>query len=164
MRYVHITIPVKTPVRKYVEAKYEMPMKLTQKHTIGHILFSLLDKESSQYREHPDILHKRYIRLTDSITMLIPSTAKHIYGKRFTPSETKSLLINSFFEKRLREELFSFCDIYAHVKLPQRQAIEEFCNQYGLQLGVDLKFDALRQAEFRHRKSFKKSVAEMSRA
>lgn len=162
MRYVKFSIAIKPYVKKYIEVKYPQPIKLSTKTTIGHILFSILEKHTNPFKESKDILYIRYQLLSDRIIMLLPTNAAHIHHNEFKASEPKSILINNFFEKKIREELFSFCDLHSTLKLTQRQAIEVFCKNYNIQLGIDIKFDAMRQAEFRYRKSFKKSITEMS--
>ncbi|MGN6804053.1 MAG: hypothetical protein ACTHJN_19295 [Ginsengibacter sp.] len=153
MRYTKLTIPVTTPVRKYIESKNPSPIKLISTNTIGSIIYSILENYNST--QNKKVLNTRVQLLTDRVTMLLPRNDHVLYSKGIQLKPERLLSINNFFERMIWEELFSLCAIYRIVGFSQRQAIEDFAFRNNIIIGKDITYDALKQAIFRNRKNLK---------
>lgn len=163
MRNIKISIPVKTYVRKYIEAKYPGEIRLGYTTQIGSYLFLCLEKQSSHWhKKNLNLLQKRYALLTDSIKVLLPASGDTFYKTGFSIPISKSILINDFFEDKIIEEINFRCNTYERVGFSRNQAIEDFCDEYNIIIDVDITHGALKKAEYRYRKSLNKNVAQMS--
>lgn len=158
-----LSIPCKTYVRKYIEAKNGGAIKLSYRSTLGSYVYVCLEKESSTWhRKTINLLQKRYELLTDHITVLLPGTGDTLYRTGYRIPASKSLLINDFFEDLIIQEINFRCNTYERVGYSRNQAIEDFCDEYNIILDVDITQAALRKAEYRYRKDLKKHLAQLS--
>lgn len=163
MRNVKLSIPVKTYVRKYIEAKYPGHIKLGYRNTLGSYIYVCLEKEKSTWHKKKiNLLQKRYELLKDSITVLLPSNENTFYKTGFSIPITKSILINDFFEDKIIEEINFRCNTYHRVGFSRNQAIEDFCEEYNIIIDVDITFAAFKKAEYRYRKMMNKNRSQMS--
>lgn len=157
MRYLKLTIPVKTYVRKYIEAKYPGLIKLGYGTTLGSYIYVCLEKQSSPWHKKSlNLLQKRYELLTDHITVLLPANGNTFYTTGFSIPVSKSILINDFFEEKIIDEIHYRCNIYNKVGYSRNQAIEDFCDDYNIIIDVDITHAALKKAEYRLRKNLHK--------
>lgn len=165
MRYIKLSIPVKTYVRKYIETKYPGPLKLSVTNNLGYLIFSCLEKQNSNWHKiSADHLHIRYNLLKDKINVLLPSDYNYLYANGFSIPAAKGVLINNLFEERIIEEISFCCKIYEKVGFSRRQAIEDFCDTHGIELDLDITYAAIKKAEYRYRINIKKSIAQLSPA
>lgn len=165
MRYIKLSIPVKTYVRKYIETKYPGPIKLTMTNYIGYLVFVCLEKEKSNWHRQPAYqINLRHNLLNDKLVVLLPADHKTLYTNGYNIPPAKSLLINNLFEERINEDLFLVCNTYQKVGISRRQAIDDFCENHGILLDIDITYAALKKAEYRYRIDFNKSMAKMSPA
>lgn len=164
MRYIKLSIPVKTYVRKYIEAKYPGEIKLNFTTTLGRLTHCCLEKHSSQWHKKGfNFSHTRYKLLTDKIKILLPSNEDTFYKTGFSIPASKSIIINDFFEDQIIEEINFLGDIYNKIGKSRNQAIEHFCEDYDIVIDVDITRDAFKKAAYRYRKNLQK-MAEEKRA
>ena len=164
MKYKKIPLKVKPYVRKYIDARYPGHIRLSSTDIIGYIILSLLEKPNNFYRENKNVLHDRHLSFTDTITVLLPKDNIMLYESGTFELPHTAILINNFLHQVIMGIMYSYCQVYSTVGRTQRQAIEDFCKKYNIELGLDITYDAMRQAEFRQRKSLNKNITEMLRA
>ena len=163
MRFIKVSIPVKTYIRKYIEATYPPPIKLTYGTTLGNYLYVCLEKPTSPWHKMPlNLLQKRYELINDSITVLLPADANTFYRTGFEVPPAKSLLINDLFEDHVIKEINFRMRVYEKVGYSRNQAIEDFCEEYNIIIDEDITQGALRKAEYRYRKNKNKHLPQMS--
>lgn len=161
MRYLKLSIPVKTYVRKYIEAKYPGDLKLSYTSAIGSFIYVCLEKEKSHWHKKTDnILLKRSNALPDKIIAYLPADGNTFYRTGFTVPAAKSILINYFFESLLIGEINFRCNVYQKVGYSRNQAIEDFCDEYNIIIDVDITHAAFKKAEYRYRMNKEKRVNE----
>lgn len=163
MRYIKLVIPVKTYVRKYIEAKHPGFIKLNSTSTIGALIFMCVEKQySNWHRQNKSMMMLRYQLLTDKITVMLPGDSITLYSRGFTLPAAKATMINDFFEDKINEEISFRCDIYNKVGYSRRKAIDDFCDEYKIEIDRDITYAALKKAEYRFRTNLKKSLAKVS--
>jgi len=171
MQYFTVTIPVKTYVRKYIEARYPQPMILSTNNYLGCVIYSYLEKTNNPLilRQTRSLVNSRYNKLTDSIKIEIPryQIYKSYLGLNISPFA--AILINNLFEEKIIEDLHAWCVAYeisesesVNRLYPYRQAVEAFCKNHNIDLEIDIAYDTIRKKEYRHKKSLHKSTTILS--
>ncbi len=163
-QYFTVTIPVKSYVRKYIQSRYPNPMVLSLTNYLGTVIYSYLDKHKTPnlVRGGAARTEIRYRLLTDHIKVLIPRSQVHKHLIGFSIPHIKAVLINNLFEEKISEDLHTYCVVYEKAGLPRRKAIEDFCDDNNIEIDLDITYQAFKKAEYRHRKTLKKSTAHLS--
>jgi len=84
-----------------------------------------------------------------------------MYYAGFSLDDNKIIAINRYFEEQFQEELYNFCQNNIKDKKWRpgiAKAIASFTETYGIIMDEDVTLDALKQAEFRHRKNIEKTL------
>ena len=155
MRYIKLSVPVKTYVRKYIEVKYPGEIKLNFTSTLGRLVHCCLEKQSSHWwlKKEVNLSQQRYMLLTDKITVLLPWNQGTFYQTGFSIPGAKLAIINNYFEDQIIDEINFWGGIYYKTGKSRNQAIEDFCEHYDIIIDVDITRDAFRKATYRYRKN-----------
>lgn len=153
-------------MRKYIEARYPQPIILSVSNYLGSVIFSYLDKHDSAtnsiIRSSPDVTAQRYRGLNDAIEVKI---AKYLIFKQITGlhlSPAKAILVNNLFEEKIAEDLHTYCTVYEKAGFTRKNAMKEFCQDHKIEFEIDVNYDTLKQAAYRHKKSLEKSSKDSS--
>jgi hypothetical protein len=151
-----VDIPTKTYLRKYVYFRYGYPFRLFYKYNLSTLILCLLDKENFTVDMNYQKIDVRMSYMNDKIICYAP--LKKMGEKGFSLSNSKIIAINRFIETEFTEELYKYCrdNIQKKEFKPgYEKSINEFATSMGIIVGIDISFDALKQAEFRYRKNLK---------
>jgi hypothetical protein len=146
-----ITIPCKTYVKKYIEARYGGPLRITNHSVFGVFIYAVIEKNYYEKRNRKcfsDSFANRHFN--DSISFIASDFTFENIG--FDVSHSKALVINRFLEQQLEEHLFLYCDAYVLAGRQRKDAIIEFSTKYNIDLEIDITFDSLKQTEYRLRR------------
>lgn len=164
MDYFTVSIPVKTYVKKYIEARYPQPMILTLNNYLGNVVYSYLEKHKADHllRTGDNWRHLRHQKLKDHIDVKIPKYLVNKYWVGLHISDIKGILINKLFEEKIAEDLHTYCKVYHLAGMSSRQAIEDFCTEHGIELEIDITYEAFKKAQQRHKKTLLKHPTNLS--
>lgn len=151
-----IRIPTKTYLRKYITAKNSLD--LTYNSTLGTIILCLLDKKSHNINMNEKAMESRLQYMNDRITFT--TSINTLFYKGLVLTTDKIIAINRYMENAFLEDLHHWCtkDLPGKAIIDRGWirgidlSIESFAKNYGIELDVDISYDALKKAEYRYRK------------
>ena len=153
--YYSVFLPVKSYILKFVQAKEVTPLKLDGENLISIILWENIDKTAGSL-SRPDRRKYKVEGRTDNLELLIPIRHQERIGKVI--HQTAVLHINKFLENYFEYLLVKFIDNNAVPGCREqgyRDNYFQFTNRYGIEMEVDIAYDALRIKEWRLRKQMK---------
>lgn len=147
-----ITIPCKRYIRKYIEAVYGDPVRITNHSLIGIYIYALIEKKfydsrNNDFSNSESFTEKHY---NDKLTMLVSNFVFFNIGCDLSPQ--RALAVNRFFEEKFEDHLYMYCDAYVRNGEWRKTAIEDFAERYNIDLEIDITFDSLKQTEYRLRR------------
>lgn len=157
--FFSVVIPVKSYVKKYVEARYPQPMKITLKNYLGAVIYSYITTSKQTTKKSDYHTAVRYKLLTDNIRILIPCLQVNKGSIGLGIPVEKAVLLNNLFEEKIAEDLHTYCITYSQCGKPQRQAIEDFCEHHNIDIEIDITYGALRKSQYRHKKELHKPTS-----
>jgi hypothetical protein len=160
--YFNVKFHTKPYLKKYFEAMYGDPLIFTTNNLFGVVFASLLERPL-ELKQSPDKLRMRvdvYEQLME-VHCPINFLTRNIYG--FEVKAEHVISLNKLFEERFDEDLFRFCFPFGLTNgIERKEALELFCNAYGLEIDVHITWDALKQKEYRFRKNMETSFPKVS--
>jgi hypothetical protein len=140
-------------LKKYFEKLYGDPLIFTTNNFFGVVFASLLERPL-ELKQSPDKIRMRVDVYDVLMEVHCPMTflTRNIYG--FEVKGEHVISINKLFEERFDEDLFRYCFPFSLTNdIERKEALELFSNAYGLEIDVDITFDALQKKEYRFRKN-----------
>lgn len=145
LRYVKM--PVKPLVRKYLEAKYGAPLRITRKTNEGKMLISLF-----RSMQHDARFDKRMHVYTDELTMEVSVNKLHkrMRGRRFTSRAVFDF--SDFVETQISDSFNAFADVLRSTgyRWTVNDIYTMFIQRYGL-TPDDIAFETLKRGYNRYR-------------
>lgn len=154
-----IKLPVKPYVKKFIITTYGNGIKLDWYNPIGGIVLSLLQTNSFFVNMNKAKKDKRILNLKESILFYAPISTMRYKGDSLSPD--RIIAANRVLESLFIEKLSLFCEkkIRNHSRRPGiDNAILAFCEEHSIEIDVDITFEALKKAEYRHRKNTQKNL------
>jgi len=159
---VTIQLPTKPYLKKYIQAQYGNPVCFSTKNYFG-LTVAISLKKPLRSQDSPAAKRIRFDSFTSSINIkAAPSFLSH-YDYDLSISENQALTVNKLMEAKFEEELYQFCLALYMVGIETKDALQAFCNKYGIEIEEDIAFDTLKKKEYRFRKEVEKKNAELSR-
>lgn len=157
IHYFTVSLPVKTYIRKYIASLYGEPLLLNLDSDIGFMILNTLASrlESKMSRGYVDLWKKRF---TDKMVFRIPYHYFSITRKDVSPNTY--VLVNRMIETIFERDLERYVSLHRAAGHETKRAIELFCENHGIELEVDITFDAIKKQEYRLRK---KNIQKLSR-
>lgn len=123
---------------------------LTKDDYLGMTLTAFLQRKIQRDRTITQIKRKTDV-LDDQIILYLPfSWAKdYHFGTEITNEQV--IAVNKLIEERFEEDLFRFCYMFYMTGFKKKQAIEEFCIHYNLDIDTDVTYENLKKMEYRYR-------------
>ncbi len=148
--YFTISIFTKPYLKKYLETRYGSPITFTTDNYFGMSVVSLLERPLHIHKKK-EFIRLRTDRFEDKLIIHCPISflSKYRYGVDITDEKTISL--NKLFEEKFEEELTFFCQILSICGVEIKDALEEFCKNFNIDIGTDISYDALKKKEYRFR-------------
>lgn len=143
-------LPSKTHIKKFITSTHGDPIKLDLKTDIGFVILNTLASrlDGKMSRGNIDLWQNRYI---DKIIFKIPFHYLSITKRELTPATF--ILLNRYFENQFEKELTRFIDKSLSAGSTIKKGIENFMDQYGIDLEHDISYEAVKKAEWRNRKN-----------
>lgn len=163
MKYIPISIPIKPYLKKYIHSLYGQVVVVSFKTFVGMNIYCLLERKGNEKKDAKTANQLRYRTLTDKLTIILPKDLYYRVGHVIP--EDKAIVINIMYEQYLSEHLSIFCDAYKKAGRQKKEAIEDFCARFNIDIDIDITMEALRKLGIRRNskeKKVKKSMAEMS--
>lgn len=148
-----IKIPTKIYLRKYLLVKNGIPFPLNYNSTFGTLILCLLGKKSFDINMNDQKITNRIAGFNDHFIAISPISTMKNKGHSLT--NDKIIAINRYLENEFAEELHKFCNDNIEKRNWRpgiNKAIYQFAEKYGIEVDIDISFDALKQAEYRYRK------------
>ena len=101
---------------------------------------------------HEEDKKKKLTAYTGGVVCKAPLSMMKDYG--YCMSTDKIVQINRFYEKLFYEKLFLFVQHKLDKnkrKMGVQDAINDYCDIYGIDIDTDISYDAMRKAEYRNR-------------
>lgn len=152
-----VKIPTKTYIRKYLYKKYGPPLHLNYWDTLGTVVLSILEKQSFDINLNTEKSEIRLSYMKDEIEFISSIGTMNYKGHSINPD--KIIAINRFFEDIFSEHLYQYCRDNRSGSAWRPgidKAIYNFAEICGIIIDTDISFDALKKAEYRHRKKQEK--------
>jgi len=151
-----ITIPCKAYVKKYIEARYGGPLRITNHSLTGIFIYAVIEKNYYPKKERKQF-NQSFVNqyYNDEISFIVSEFTFENIG--FDVSYVKAVAINRFLEQQLEEHLFQYCDAYVLGGRQRKDAINDFAAKYNIDLEIDISFDSLKQTEYRLRRKREQS-------
>jgi hypothetical protein len=148
-----VKVPTKTHLRKFIYAKHGYPLKLNYQTNYGTIILCMLNREDFSIKMSQFKIDVRLAHMNDSIELTSPINTMHYKG--YNMSSDAVIAVNRYFENEFAEELYRYCrdNIKDRNWRPGiHQAIHSFAEIYGIEVDIDISFEALKKCEWRYRK------------
>jgi hypothetical protein len=160
-KYFSLQVLTKPYLKKYFNRLYGDPLIFTEKNYFGITLMPHLERPADLQRKK-EFIRLRVDRYDASLIVHCPMTflTRNKYG--FAISDESTISINKLFEERFDEDLFRFCSMLNLVGIDRKDAIEEFCSIYNLDMEFDISYEALQKKEYRFRKNMDFSFPQLS--
>lgn len=161
-RYYSLYIPTKTFLRKYLSALYGDPIVINAKNYFGLSVIGYLDRKF-YHRQADAVIQQQFDKFTDRLHLHLP--AWWIRQTHFgTDLPLQNIIyLNKLFEERFEEDLSKYCVLMNTVGIELKDAREDFCKLFNIELEIDMTDEALKQKEFRFRKNnLKNFIANLS--
>lgn len=159
--YFTISVLTKPYLKKYFHTKYGNPIIFSTENYFGICLAGLLQRPVRIHKKK-DFLRMRVDKFTELMDILCPISflTNDVLGTYISDSHTISL--NKLFEEKFEEELTFFSTVLNICGVETKDAIEEFCKNYNIEVGSDISFEALKKKEYRFRKNLENNPAHVS--
>lgn len=159
--YFSITLKTKPYLKKYLHALYGDPLIFTLDNFFGMSVAGLLENPIDPQRKKQD-LRLRCDRFGTDLLLYCPLNfiRKSRYGTDICEKQTIS--INKLFEERFEEDVFRYCHTLKLVGVEIKDALEEFCRIYNIEIDVDITYEAIKKKEFRYRKNLEQISPQLS--
>jgi len=162
----YVKIPMPSYLAKFVLARYgnNKAIDIENSNTISTTIYSLLQKPYIKTLESNKAKEITVINYTSYIQCVAPLSLIRDIG--FIITNDQVIQFNRFVDDLFEEYLYIF--VQKNTKQNQRycgfkEAIELFAQIHNIEIDVDITFDTLKKAEYRHRKNIeKKLVASLS--
>jgi hypothetical protein len=150
IEHYSVSVPCKTYVRKYFCTLYGDTIQLNQQSdTFDTILTKMVTKPLQRLNHHK--LNQAFLFYNNQIKFQLPIDYFHRLDKDLDRQQIFS--INRFLENVFESDLFTIVNIGAAFGIERRTAIESFARNYNIILEEDITYEALKQSEYRLRKS-----------
>ena len=128
------------------------------------VLGAMIDKPQRIRDVKKGILRRRTDRFESVITVHVPVWFLTKYEIGYDLNDNQKITLNKFFEEKFEEELVFFCKILGICGVETKDAMEEFCRNFNIEIGQgdDITMDALLKKEYRFRKKLEENPAELS--
>lgn len=150
--YYSVAIPMKPYIKKYVQHIYGSVLRLDHSTTIGSIVLCLLTNDHYSIKISNENADQRLKHLTEKIYIIGPLKAMSYRG--FTLTNDKIIAINRFFENCFTDHLHTFCECSIKQTLWRPgvdNAIRTFAESHGIEIDVDVNYEALKKSQYRYR-------------
>lgn len=156
MQHFTFILPCKTHIKKFVTATLGAPIIVDLKTDTGFVILSTLTSrlEGKVPRGSIDHWEDRY---KDKLTFRIPIHYFSISKKETSPFTF--VLLNRYFENLFEKEFNIFVGKKKNEGATIKKCIEDFLDQYGIDLEIDISFDAIKKSEWRYRKTLSNKVS-----
>lgn len=149
MQYFTLHLPCKTYIKKYLQTNYGqivLPAQNTFSDVTTAILTSSLGTKLGKRG-----LDEQLQRYND----VLPIKCRMDLFYRSFPKEIPhhaTIRINRFFENQFKEHFCNTVDLWVRImNIERKQAIEKCADANGLDIEIDITFEALKKMEHRHR-------------
>lgn len=149
-KYYSINIPTKTYLKKYIYSLHGQPVIMSDRSvfTLAVRAFLIKDFKTQYSINHKNIMLRT---LTNKVVMLAPMSRMAQYGHSL--DNNSILFLNRFFEAMFEKHLYIYVDSQSNI-MDRKDAIEQFCFKYNIELETDITAEALKKTEYRLRKKF----------
>ena len=147
-----VLIPTSVHIKKFLHKEYGNPIKIDCYTLMGIVIISLLEKQSFHVAMHEVDKKKKFSNYIVEVVCKAPLSMMKDYGHCM--SIDKVVQINRFYEKLFYEKLFLFVQHKLDKnkrKMGVQDAINEYCDIYGIDIDTDISYDAMKKAEYRNR-------------
>lgn len=157
-----ITVQTKPYIKKYLHAKYGNPLIFSTDNYFGICLAGLLQRPIRVHKKK-EALRLRTDRFNAFLEISCPMSflTNDVLG--FDISDSNVISLNKLFEEKFEEELTFYTTILNICGVETKDALEDFCKNYDIEIGDDISFDALKKKEYRFRKKYTNISAQVSR-
>ncbi len=157
-----IDIPTKAFLKQYLFALYGDPLIFKSDHFFGMVLAACIEKNVYKDRSKQQLTH-RFDSFSENITIYFPSHWLRNYYHGNGISNEKAIFINKFLEERFEEDLYRYCFMLDLAGVQRKDAIEDFCRHYHLEIDLHITFENLKKMEYRFRKKIQINPLDSSR-
>lgn len=155
----HVTVPVKPYIAKYFNHQYGHPIALGHQDDFGD---SILTKLSTPPLIRPSKFD-RNVTLGYFKAALKFQIPLHMYYRlENNVTEAHIINVNRFLENVFINAFCTWVMCQAAAKVQRKTAIEQFCDDHGIDLELDVPYETLKKLEYRDR-IYKEKLANMSR-
>lgn len=147
--YYVLKVPVKKHLQKFIHSQEGFPINNREQSFVWHIIRPYLQYNVLSGCRHDDI-NKSF---PGHISINIPKSNVRRYG--LYPRISTIVFINKVLSMHFGRELSYYVYTFLHQDGRYKgynSAIESFCQIHGIIIDEDISLDALKKAEFRHRK------------
>jgi hypothetical protein len=151
-RSYSVIVPTKAYLRKYIYAEYGHPLELNYLTTLGNLVLCMLGNEYFSVKMNNNDKDTRIQYMNDKIEFMAPLSTMQYKGHSL--SKDRIIAINRFIE----DDFVSKMSLHVQKNLKNRSwrpgykdAIYAFAEENGIDVEIDITFEALKKAESRYR-------------
>lgn len=151
-RTYSVIVPTKAYLRKYIYAEYGQPLELNYLTTLGNLVLCMLGNELFSINMNNNDKDSRIQYMNDTIEFMAPISTMRYKGHSL--SKDRIIAINRFIE----DDFVAKMSLYVQKNLKSRtwrpgykDAIYAFAEENGIEVEIDITFEALKKAESRYR-------------
>lgn len=159
--YFTLTIPTKPYLAKYLYARYGKPIIFTTENDFGTTLLGFLTKKIYKLKESK-IEYRKFDQFTMKIDIYLPSYWLRNYKYKRDITRENIIYLNKHFEEVFEEKLCWHCYMFSLFDIEYKDAIEDFCKRFDIEIDEDITFEALKKKEYRARKHIEENVKKVA--
>jgi hypothetical protein len=166
-RLYTICIPTKAYLKKYIQVEYGTivgtPIKLDYLTTLGTLILCLLENDDFSINMNNSKKESRIQYMNDEINFTAPLNTMRYKGHSL--SKDRIIAINRHIENEFIRELSFYCKTNLKNRAWRpgiKEAIYSFCEKYGIDVEIDVTFEALKKSESRYRERKEKKSKNIS--
>jgi len=157
-----VVLPTKPFLKKYIETDYGSPAQFDSSDYYGMMIALALEKDVYHNKEW-SFIHKAFDKFTVQLQILLPVRWFNEYQYGTGINQKNAVFLNKLLEKKFEDEFANFAFCYKMLGLERKNAIEDFCKRYNIELEYDINYDAMVKKHQRYEeKSAKKFAPDLS--
>jgi len=153
-----LTIPTKPYLAKYLYTLYGKPIVFTTTNYFGTTLLGYLTTRL-YLQNQAHITHRKFDEFNTPLHVSLPFHWLKNYQYKTSIPKVNIIYLNKHFEEKFTRELYWYCHILALTGVEFKDALEQFCKRYNIEIEEDITFEALKKKEYRERKKLKENLS-----
>jgi len=157
--YFQFTLLTKPYIQKYLYAKYGKPIVFSVDNYFGTTILGFLTKKIYKLKE-TKIEFRKFDQFTTPVEIYFPSYWLRNYKYKTDLTKENVIYLNKNFEDRFEEDLTRHCYYLNLMGVDYKDAVEDFCKEYNIEIDVDISFDCIMKKEYRVREAINTKLFE----